>query len=222
MFMGHYAAAIMAKAVKPKLSLWIYVGAAQLLDIIWAVLVLCRVERLSFNHDLPGSVLVLEYMPWSHSLEFALVWSAIVVVIARWSGSVPSQSIVLGLVVISHWLFDLMVHRPDLALWRDGPIVGLGLWDIPIIEQIIEIGLLGLASVVWAGVLEKSSNYIWPVVTFLTYCLGIQMLAQMLPAPTNATALLINALLVFAISTVVAALIDPYIRPQRQTILTRF
>lgn len=37
---------------------------------------------------------------------------------------------VMGLLVVSHWLLDLVVHRPDLPLWpgASSPKVGWGLW----------------------------------------------------------------------------------------------
>jgi hypothetical protein len=31
--------------------------------------------------------------------------------------------------VLSHWVLDFIVHRPDLPLWPGGPVAGLGLWD---------------------------------------------------------------------------------------------
>jgi hypothetical protein len=36
---------------------------------------------------------------------------------------------VLGALVVSHWVLDFIVHRPDLPLWPGGPKVGLGLWN---------------------------------------------------------------------------------------------
>ena len=39
------------------------------------------------------------------------------------------SSIILGLVVFSHWVLDFIVHPPDLPLLFAGsPEVGLGLW----------------------------------------------------------------------------------------------
>jgi hypothetical protein len=31
--------------------------------------------------------------------------------------------------VLSHWVLDFLVHRPDLPLWPGGLRVGLGLWN---------------------------------------------------------------------------------------------
>lgn len=35
----------------------------------------------------------------------------------------------VGSLVLSHWLLDFLVHRPDLPLWPGGPKYGLGLWN---------------------------------------------------------------------------------------------
>ena len=37
--------------------------------------------------------------------------------------------VVVGGLVASHWMLDLLVHRPDLPLWPGGPKYGLGLWN---------------------------------------------------------------------------------------------
>ena len=45
--------------------------------------------------------------------------------------------------MLSHWVLDFAVHRPDLPLWPAGPKVGLGLWNsIPgtfIVEGLFKI-----------------------------------------------------------------------------------
>jgi hypothetical protein len=46
-----------------------------------------------------------------------------------------------GAVVFSHWLLDLLVHRPDLELYPQGPKLGFGhcgITEVP--EQAVEIG----------------------------------------------------------------------------------
>lgn len=44
--------------------------------------------------------------------------------------------------MLSHWVFDLLVHRPDLPLSPFSDYkVEIGMWNYPIIEIIIELGL---------------------------------------------------------------------------------
>ncbi len=51
--------------------------------------------------------------------------------------------IVFGLVV-SHWVLDLVVHRPDLPIvpWQAQPVVGLGLWNAVPGTLLVEFALL--------------------------------------------------------------------------------
>src|SRR5206468_2374331 len=53
-------------------------------------------------------------------------------------------AVILGFGVVSHWVFDFVVHRPDLPLWPGGPRVGLGLWNYPIAELGVEAALFAL------------------------------------------------------------------------------
>jgi len=51
-------------------------------------------------------------------------------------------SLLLGCLVFSHWVLDFITHRPDLPLSPFTDLkVGLGLWNTPIIEIILETGL---------------------------------------------------------------------------------
>ncbi|MGB5848868.1 MAG: hypothetical protein WBH40_10295, partial [Ignavibacteriaceae bacterium] len=50
------------------------------------------------------------------------------------------SSIILGTLVLSHWILDFITHRPDLPLLlgSDSLLVGLGLWNSIIATVIIE------------------------------------------------------------------------------------
>ncbi len=74
MFVGHYAAAIAAKAIEPKAPMWTLAAGCQLIDIGWSSFIMAGIERASVDPSLPGSALVLEHMPWTHSLPMSLVW----------------------------------------------------------------------------------------------------------------------------------------------------
>ena len=159
MFVGHYAAAMAAKAIEPKAPMWTLIGAAQLVDIGWAVFIMTGVERASIDPTLPGSTLVLEHMPWTHSLPMAWLWSLGAAVLVKLLLRLPVwASIVVGLTVFSHWALDWLVHRPDLELWVGGPRVGLALWNYPVPEQAIEIGLIALCGGAWIAGLARSSS----------------------------------------------------------------
>lgn len=143
MFVGHYGVSFAAKRVAPAVPLWVLFVAVQLLDIIWAPLVLLGVEKVRIVPGITASnPLDLYYMPYTHSLVAALAWSAIAaaVYLARGRGTKPA--VIVGAAVLSHWVLDFVVHRPDLPLVDDAAKVGLGLWHFPIAALALEALLL--------------------------------------------------------------------------------
>ena len=209
MFVGHYAAALAGKAIAPKAPLWTYVGAAQLIDIGWSSLVMAGVERVRFDPDLPGSPLVLEHMPWTHSLPAAIVWSLAGLLLARWLLKLPWwTALAVGLVVFSHWAADGLVHRPDLEIWPGGQKVGLGLWNLPGAEKTLEMGLIALTGGCWLWNRGRFGRTAWPALLFLLYLVTLQMIGE-LSAPTgDAFAFGRLGLSVYLVTIAVAWLVD--------------
>lgn len=182
MFAGHYAAAIAAKAVEPKAPFWLLAGACQLVDIAWAAFIMTGVEDAAIDHALPGSPLVLGHMPWTHSLPAAVVWSLAAFAAARWLLRLPAAAAAMtGAVVLSHWLLDLIVHRPDLALWPGGPLAGFSLWNLEVAEQAVEIGLIALAALFWGASRQQAGLSPWPPAAFVLLLLIVQITAMFTP-----------------------------------------
>jgi len=48
----------------------------------------------------------------------------------------------VALAVFSHWVLDLVVHRPDLPLYDNVAKVGLGLWNYPAPAFLLEVAVL--------------------------------------------------------------------------------
>jgi hypothetical protein len=47
-----------------------------------------------------------------------------------WRSRGAAAGLIVGLLVLSHWVLDAITHRPDLPLWPGAsPLVGLGLWN---------------------------------------------------------------------------------------------
>jgi membrane-bound metal-dependent hydrolase YbcI (DUF457 family) len=60
------------------------------------------------------------YMPYSHSLIAAVLWSAAGYGLYRlWRRPAGGAATLVGLAVFSHWILDFVVHRPDLPLYDD-------------------------------------------------------------------------------------------------------
>src|SRR5438445_12736208 len=76
MFVGHFAVAFGAKKVVRRTSLATLIAAAQLLDLIWPILVLLGIETVRIDAAAPNPFLKLRFVhyPWTHSLLMAIVW----------------------------------------------------------------------------------------------------------------------------------------------------
>src|SRR5918996_2353885 len=129
MFVGHYGVSFAAKKLEPGISLWVLFVAVQWLDVVWAPLVLLGIERVRIVPGITASnPLDLYYMPYTHSLVAAVLWSVGAMVLCKPLRGVRSWSIAawIGAAVFSHWVLDWVVHRPDLPLYDNVMKVGLG------------------------------------------------------------------------------------------------
>ena len=142
MFVGHFAVGFAAKRVAPQVSLGTLFLAAQFIDLLWPTLLLLGLERVSIDPALSGAPLRFEHYPVSHSLLGVLGWAALLGVVYLLLTRNRRGAWVIALLVASHWLLDVLVHRPDLPLlFVGGPRVGLGLWNAPLLELLLELGL---------------------------------------------------------------------------------
>ena len=147
MFIGHFALAFGAKKFAPQVSLGILFLACQLADIIWPNLVLLGIEALEVE---PGITVMTPlnfvHYPYSHSLIALLLWGAIFAVLyalLRRSGT--KAAIVIGMLVLSHWVLDVLTHRPDMPIsLADSSVIGFGLWNFPVFAIPLELILFGV------------------------------------------------------------------------------
>jgi hypothetical protein len=146
MFVGHYSVAFAVKSDRNKIPLWVLFVAVQLLDFLWAPLVLLGIEKVRIVPGITASSpLDLYYMPYTHSLVAALIWSGLALVLYRVaSGAKVSRAaaLIVAFAVFSHWILDLIVHRPDLAIYDDTLKVGFGLWNYRGLEFGLETAIL--------------------------------------------------------------------------------
>jgi membrane-bound metal-dependent hydrolase YbcI (DUF457 family) len=146
MLLGHYGVAFAAKRAVPRTSLGMLNFAAELLDELWPIFVLTGLETVRVVPGLmAANPLDFVYYPYSHSLVATIGWSVVL------GGSYYVMrrdrrgAVVVGLLVFSHWLLDLPMHRADLPLWPGSDVrVGLGAWrSIPltiVIEMAVFVG----------------------------------------------------------------------------------
>jgi hypothetical protein len=146
MFIGHYSAALIAASRRDAPKLGVLFAAAQTVDIGFFSFVLAGVESMRIT---PGITVMnpmeLFHMPYTHSLVGTFIWAAGFALVSRLFGANWRGCVIGGLVVLSHWFLDLVVHAPDLTLAGVPPKLGLGLWNYPLIAMPLEIGLTGAA-----------------------------------------------------------------------------
>ena len=144
MFIGHYGVSFAFKSVNKSIPLGVLFIAVQFLDVLWSLFVMTGVEKVRIVPGITATnPLDLYYMPYTHSLVGALALSAVgfaVYKIAR--GNSTYAALLVGIAIFSHWIFDLIVHRPDLSLYDDTYKMGFGLWNYPAIAFGLEILLL--------------------------------------------------------------------------------
>ncbi|HET8714075.1 MAG TPA: metal-dependent hydrolase [Gemmatimonadales bacterium] len=143
MFIGHYAVGLAAKRYAPRASLGMLFIAATLSDLLWPILVLFGSEQ---SHIEPGPnpflTLWLDDVPISHSLLTLAVWGGVLAWTYRRRTGDKRAALALGLLVVSHWVLDVLTHRPDQALYPGGPELGLGLWNFPRATVLVETAML--------------------------------------------------------------------------------
>lgn len=214
MFVGHYAAAMAAKAIEPKAPMWTLAAAAQLVDIGWSAFIIAGIEHARVDPALPGSALVLEHMPWTHSLPAAFAWSVGAALLVRLLLPLGA-SIAVGLTVLSHWLLDLIVHRPDLELWPGGKRVGFALWNYPVPEQALEIGLIAVCGAAWVASRKTLGRLAWPAIGFIGLLIALQIVAMLSPQPAGPLGAESGAMIlaIYLVVAAIAALTDIQRKP---------
>jgi membrane-bound metal-dependent hydrolase YbcI (DUF457 family) len=147
-FVGHYGAALALKGVESRASLGLLFLGVQFVDLLFFPLVLAGVEQMNIVPGYTESThFELAYMPFTHSLVASVLWAALIAAGAYVAlGDRPrrrSIAIVLGAAVFSHWVLDLIVHKPDLPLLGNASTKwGFGLWDNAPLTFFLEAVLL--------------------------------------------------------------------------------
>jgi len=201
MFIGHYGPSFVGKAAKPAIPLWVLFLAVQLVDIAWSVLVLLGIEKVRIVPGITATnPLDLYYMPYTHSLPGAVLWSLGAAVAYR--AIAPAQkwsaAAIVGSAVFSHWVLDLLVHRPDLALFDDSHKVGLGLWNYPAIAFALEIALLfGGIALYLRTTRPKDGIGRYGMLVFGIVAVVVQAYVFFGPPPVSDTAMALTALVLY-------------------------
>jgi hypothetical protein len=191
MFIGHYAVAMGAKKVAPETSLGTLIAAAAFLDLVWPVFVLTGVEHVNIA---PGNTAFtpLDFVsyPYSHSLLASVGWGVLFGALYFVVRGYGTGAITVAALVVSHWLLDAIVHRPDLPLtpWSDTKI-GLGLWNSVAGTLALELAMFSVGMWLYTS-MTRARDRIGSVgfILFIVFILAIYAGAAFGPPPPSAAA----------------------------------
>jgi hypothetical protein len=203
-FLGHYAAAFAAKRYAPNVSLGLLVICAQFIDLLWPLLLLAGIEHVEIS---PGITVMtpLDFTdyPISHSLVGVLVWSTLLGIIIRMFTRSNRAGLVGAVLVFSHWVLDLLVHRPDLPLLSTAGLrVGLGAWNHPWLTILLEGGFFLIGVVMYARTTEATTTtgrIAWFTLIVLLALIYVANVAGPPPPSESIIAISANALWVFVL-----------------------
>jgi len=151
MFIGHFGVGLAAKKVNPRIKLGTLFLAAQLVDLIWPLFLILGIEHVRVD---PGNTAVTPfdfyYYPFTHSLLGGVFWGILVGLIFYLIRKSIKGSILLAVLVISHWVLDFIAHGPDLPLAPGSDtFLGLGLWNSFYGSLIFELAIFGTGMMIY-------------------------------------------------------------------------
>lgn len=209
MFVGHYGPSFAAKPLKKSIPLWILFVAVQFVDVLWSIFVLLGIEKVRIVPGITATnPLDLYYLPYTHSLVGSLLWAIAAMIVYRIFSREPNAWVtggIVGAAVFSHWILDLLVHRPDLPLYDNVHKMGLGLWNYPVLAFALEVVFLFGGMYLYL----RSTKPVGRVGRYVMVIFGLVMLAIQAfvffgPPPSSANAAALTALVAYAVFAGVA------------------
>jgi len=196
MFIGHYAVGLASKRAAPHASLGALIAAPILLDLLWPIFLLIGREHVVIQPN-SNPFLRLDFVsyPISHGLVAVIGWATLFAALYFGIARYALGAIAIWIGVISHWLLDYVVHRPDLPLYAGGRLLGLGLWNHRWLTIVIEVTMFFIA--IWTYQRQtRAKNKIgqygfWAFILFLLITYG---LAAFGPPPPSVRAIAVGTL----------------------------
>jgi hypothetical protein len=196
MFIGHYALGFAAKRFAPRTSLGTLIAAPTFADLLWPMFLLTGWERVtSVGGSNPFLTLHFDSYPISHSLLALIGWGVLFAVAYGMRTRYTRGAAVVGLLVISHWLLDFVVHVPDLPLYPGSPKFGLELWR-SVMGTIVLEGVMFVAGLaIYLSTTQARDRMGRYAVLGFAVLLALSYVASLFsPPPSNMRALAIGAI----------------------------
>jgi hypothetical protein len=190
MFLGHLAVGFAAKRAAPKASLGVLLGASELIDLLFPSFVLLGWEQVRYEPGANPFLAPSFHYPLSHSLVMTLLWALGAALVYWLITRYRTGSLVVGLAVVSHWVLDLISHKPDMPLYPgESPMLGLGLWYSVAGTVVVELLMLGAGVWLYLSV-SRGRDRIGTYGLWLFVALMLLMYVSMLfsPPPPDSSA----------------------------------
>jgi hypothetical protein len=194
MFLGHIAVGLAGKRATPSVSLATWLMSVQLVDMLWPIFLLLGLEHVRIAPGITKFTPLDFYdYPITHSLVGSVAWAAIFgggCLLAYRSARIAA---LLATGVVSHWVLDVISHRPDMPVLPRGPYLGLGLWNSVPATLVVELAMfaIGLVLYVRGGGAGGRRISFWLLIAFL---LIVYFAAAFGPPPPDTRTLAWSAL----------------------------
>jgi len=207
-FVGHYSASFAGRATEKRIPLWLLFLAVQWIDVMWSIFVLLGIEKVRIVPGITASnPLDLYYMPYTHSLLGVLCWSLLAYLVCqfvpRFRGT--RTGLILAAAVFSHWVLDLIVHRPDLSLYASVGKMGFGLWNYRGAAFALEMAVLFGG----AAILYRTAAHRGRLVGFVVFLAALQVFGTFFfPPPPSDHSAAMTALISYIVLALIAWWMD--------------
>lgn len=129
MFVGHLAVGLAGKRMEPKISLGTWMLAVMLADLIAFLFLMAGVERFYVEPGVAVNRMAGD-IPYSHSLLMDAVWGSLFAACYFFRRRYRPGAWLLFAAALSHWVLDVISHRPDMLLAPETHrALGFGLWN---------------------------------------------------------------------------------------------
>lgn len=195
MFLGHFAVGLAARRITPAVSLGTWFLAVQFVDLVWPFFLLAGLEHVRIAPGITAFTPLDFYdYPITHSLVGGAVWALLLAMFSQGVYRNARVALLIAAGVLSHWLLDVIAHRPDVPVLPAGPYVGLGLWNSVAATLVTELGLFIAALTVYLrGGLPRGAKFWGMIAVLLVSYFG----AAFGPPPPDVRTLAFSALAVW-------------------------
>jgi membrane-bound metal-dependent hydrolase YbcI (DUF457 family) len=151
MIIGHFGVGLAAKRAAPRIRLGTLFMASQLIDLIWPLFIMLGIEHVRVAPGITAvTPLDFYHYPFTHSLLGVVFWAALLGWIFYLIRKSVKGSVLLGILVISHWVLDLITHAPDLPVAPGiDMFLGLGLWNSFYGSLILELAIFTVGLILY-------------------------------------------------------------------------